>query len=104
MVFDRLYEMRSEIEVALGHELSWERLDDKRASRIALYTSGDWTAEGDELDKIVAWLVATLLQFRAVVPPFIAQARATPPASGGFGPVSESSGSAVFNVEGDPQV
>lgn len=35
-IFDHLHKNRDEIEAALGERVSWERLDDKRASRVAL--------------------------------------------------------------------
>lgn len=38
VIFDKLFKQKEEIEVKLG-ELSWERLDNKRACRIAKYTN-----------------------------------------------------------------
>jgi hypothetical protein len=35
-----LFERRSEIERSIGEPLGWERLDDKSASRVALYHNG----------------------------------------------------------------
>jgi hypothetical protein len=37
-IFDRLYIQRAEIEQVFGGELSWERLDNKEASRITCLT------------------------------------------------------------------
>jgi hypothetical protein len=77
-VFDALQARKVDIEAALGHELSWERLDDKRASRIAVYTQGSAQNEGDDLDRLLNWLVDRLLAFRSVFPPFITAAESTP--------------------------
>ena len=41
-LYDRLYEQRAAIEVDFGDSLSWQRLDDKRASRISFAVSGGW--------------------------------------------------------------
>lgn len=39
-LFDSLYEHKEEIESKLGFSMHWERLDDKKASRIKSYISG----------------------------------------------------------------
>lgn len=39
-LFDWLFNQRDEIHSKLGKDLEWERLDDKRASRIAVYRDG----------------------------------------------------------------
>ena len=54
--FDKLYAQKSAIEGALG-ELSWERIDDKRASRIALYHPGHITDDEKELKALREWAV-----------------------------------------------
>ena len=41
-LYDRLYEQRAAIEVDFGGSLSWQRLDDKRASRISFTLSSGW--------------------------------------------------------------
>ena len=41
-LFDALHAEREAIETELGTELDWQRLDDKRASRISLTVSGGW--------------------------------------------------------------
>lgn len=40
-IFDVLHQQRASIEEAFGEPLSWERMDGKRASRIAVYFPGD---------------------------------------------------------------
>lgn len=47
-------------ETKVGQELSWERLDDKRASRIAAYKSVD-LENSDDRDEALRWGVRTLV-------------------------------------------
>lgn len=47
-LFDRLFSHREEIEDRLGFEMEWERLDDKKASRIKYYIPGlDFDNQGN---------------------------------------------------------
>ena len=72
--FDLVHLDRAEIEQTLG-PLSWERLDDKRASRIAAYTEGSWTATGGERSVVLDWLINMAMRFRATLQPRIDEAR-----------------------------
>jgi hypothetical protein len=67
-VFDLLYSRRESIEQNLGN-LSWERLDGKRASRIAIYTAGSITGEPVALDHLADWAAKSLLAFYGVFKP-----------------------------------
>jgi hypothetical protein len=44
-VFDALHAQREGIERAYGGPLFWQRLDDKRASRISVSVAGGWADE-----------------------------------------------------------
>lgn len=69
-LFNRLKERRESIEVALGGgSLSWERLDDKIACRIADYRPGTIDDDPERLDKIRAWMIDRLLAFKRVFGP-----------------------------------
>lgn len=61
-IFDVLYERRSEIETVFGGPLSWERLDEKRSSRIAMYYNRAATIHSDatELEQLRQWAVQVL--------------------------------------------
>lgn len=91
-LYDRLFESRAAIEAELGEELSWERLDDKQASRIALYTTGSARDPNENIGEILDWFVAKLLGFRAVFPAHVALAREG--ASSSAGPSVETAASA----------
>jgi CBS domain-containing protein len=59
-VFDNLYAQRAALESVLG-ELSWERIDDKRASRIALYHPGHITDDEEHLKAVREWAVEKMI-------------------------------------------
>ncbi len=73
-LFDLLYGQRQELESAVGSELVWERLDEKRASRIALYRLGSIDSPTEELQEIQAWAIATLARFKIAFPSLISTA------------------------------
>lgn len=58
LVFEKLLEKKEEFEAQLG-PLEWERLDNRRASRIALYKDGQITEE-DKLPELRSWAVNTM--------------------------------------------
>lgn len=68
-LFDQLEERKEDIESKLGESLSWERLDDGRASRIAVYQPGKIDDDPEQLDEIRGWMIERLLAFRRVFGP-----------------------------------
>jgi CBS domain-containing protein len=67
-VFDALHNQRNVIEQEVGAELSWERLNKKRASRIAIYADGSITDSEEKLARLREWAVEAMLRFqRAIV-------------------------------------
>jgi hypothetical protein len=70
-LFDRLHTRSEELETALGETLTWERLDERRASRIAAYREGSIEASAEELNDIHAWAIEMLLKFRDVFVPIV---------------------------------
>lgn len=62
--FDELYKHKSEIEDTLG-DLSWERLDDKRACRIAAYID-----MADD-QSMIMWGINTLVSFKDIFSKYI---------------------------------
>ena len=66
MFFDKLYEEKEKIETEFGQELEWERLDNKRACRIAVYRSGSIEDSSEELQKIKEWGIRNLLIMKDV--------------------------------------
>ena len=64
-VFDQLRNQKEIIEGELGQEISWERLDNKRASRLALYTDGAIDDADADLERVKSWHIENLLKLRA---------------------------------------
>lgn len=68
-LFDFLAASSQEIEKTLGKSLEWERLDDRRASRIALYRAGSIENDEDTLNELRAWMIEWLLKLKKVFSP-----------------------------------
>lgn len=62
-VFDALYSQKAIIEDALNLQLSWERIDNKRASRIAIYKDGSITDSEEKLKQLREWAVESMIRF-----------------------------------------
>jgi CBS domain-containing protein len=63
-VFDKLHTYKAEIESKLGERLSWERLESRRASRVALYYEKvSITSESEALMHLQNWAVEMLPRF-----------------------------------------
>ena len=62
LIFDKLAAQRADLEKELG-PISWERIDNKRASRIALYHTGSITDSTAELTRLRAWGVEMMDRF-----------------------------------------
>ncbi len=71
--FDTFIEQKNEIEHELGVSLSWERLDDGIASRIALYHSGKIEDDSQTLDLLKVWAIDTMIKFYQTFSPKIAK-------------------------------
>ena len=64
--FDTLESRRDEIQIEMGTDLSWERLNDARASRIAMYNSGSIDYSPEDLQALSEWAISGILKFREV--------------------------------------
>ncbi|BDG02836.1 DUF4268 domain-containing protein [Anaeromyxobacter oryzae] len=65
-LFDAMLRRRAELEAGVGEPLSWERLDGRRASRIALYYPG---AVLDADETLQAKAASAMVRFRAILSP-----------------------------------
>src|SRR5206468_11981240 len=68
-LFDRFLGCKSEIETTFGEQLEWERLDDRRACRVASYFPGSITASTEQLAAIREGLIDRLLRLKKAVGP-----------------------------------
>lgn len=72
-LFECLLQRKEEIEAALALELKWEKLDGRRACRIAAYRDGDIDSDSQTLVDIRNWTVQNLLKFKSVFPAKVQQ-------------------------------
>jgi hypothetical protein len=68
LIFDALFNNKEEIEREFGAELKWERLENKRACRVARYRDGDIDVDTETLNSIRTWMIEQLLTFKRVFP------------------------------------
>lgn len=73
-VFDRLFREAAELEAQSGEKLGWERLDGRRACRIAAYRPGSIEMSPQELTEVLSWFVDRLLKLKSVFSPKLAEA------------------------------
>ena len=67
--FDELTLSEQSLAEKFGCPLEWERLDNKRASRIAVYREGIIGDSEEELKEIRKWHIENLIKFKEVVIP-----------------------------------
>lgn len=72
-LFAALLGQREAIEAELGLTLDWRELPERKASRIVIEHGGD-TADPEQQEALVQWMVATANAFARVFPSFIAAA------------------------------
>ena len=72
-LLERLEERKTEIEADLGYDLDWQRLENRRACRIALARSGSIDDSPEALTEIRGWMVDNLLSFKRVFGPKLAE-------------------------------
>lgn len=68
-LFALLEAEKDAIQAELGVPLEWERLEEKRASRIAIYRDGTIDFPEDQLSTLRSWGIEMLLKFRDVFGP-----------------------------------
>jgi CBS domain-containing protein len=66
-LFDAVASLQQEVHKELGTDLAWERIDDKRASRIAWYHDGSIVDDPDDLTSLRAWAVSSMPLFNQSV-------------------------------------
>jgi hypothetical protein len=70
-IFDQLGAHKAEIEKSFGEELSWERLEGKRACRIRASVPGGYRSPEDEWPLIQTRLVAAMTRLEAALRPHL---------------------------------
>jgi hypothetical protein len=77
LAFDRLHADRESIERDFGEPLQWERLDGKRACRVACYAPGSIEDAAETYEQHQRWAVDRLLKLKKVFGPRLAIAAST---------------------------
>lgn len=72
-VYDWIRAQKSDLEAKIG-AITWERIDNKRASRIAQYHTGSIMDDAAALADLHAWAVDTMIAFYETLEPVAAQA------------------------------
>ena len=72
-LFDALFEQRDLLQEEFGEQLTWERLDNRRASRIAVYRSGSIEDDTQTLKEVEEWAIKRLLGLKKVFAPKLAE-------------------------------
>lgn len=67
--FDRLEQQKEALESELKTTLEWQRLDNRRASRISVRRSGSIDEDQETLDDIRRWMIRHLLAFKQTFGP-----------------------------------
>jgi len=73
-LFDSLLAQKEDIEQEFREPLEWERLDERRASRIAVYREGHIEQSDEKLADIRGWTTDRLLQLKRVLGPRLVRA------------------------------
>ncbi len=73
-LFDGLHERKAEIEESFGSALSWERLDDKRASRVRYVLKGVGLTDESKWQTIQDAMIGAMGRLANAVKPYLARA------------------------------
>ena len=68
-LFDELEGRKETVETELQEPLEWERLDNRRACRIAVVRSGTIDDDAETLEHVQEWIIEKLLDFKRVFGP-----------------------------------
>ena len=71
-IFDNIHAQREGIEAAISG-ISWERIDNKRASRIAIYHAGEITGDEQTLKALREWAADSMVNFYKTLEPIASQ-------------------------------
>jgi hypothetical protein len=72
LAFDALEADKTAIEAQFGEPLVWERLDERRASRVAIYRPGTIYDDPTMLADVQQWMIQRLLRMKKVLGPHLA--------------------------------
>jgi len=71
--FDKLLKNKEKIEKEFDRKLNWERLDNRRASRIAIYFEGIGIKDKEKWDNLQDTMIDTIVKMESVFKKYISQ-------------------------------
>ena len=74
-IFDKFEDQKEPVEANLNASLEWERLENRRASRISIRRLGSIDDDPGALNELQDWMIEKLLDFRRVFGPRLAELR-----------------------------
>jgi hypothetical protein len=72
-VFDGLFVDKDSIEKELNEKLDWQRLDEKKATRIALFKTGENPSDQESWPSQQEWMLSQMVKFKKVFGPRLAR-------------------------------
>lgn len=66
-IFDLLFSQRDQIEDVMGEKLEWERLLNRRASRIAVYANATIDDDDSKLSELQTWAVDAMIRLEQAI-------------------------------------
>lgn len=76
-IFDMLFKNKQEIEEMFGENLEWERLDGKRACRIAKYFEGSGYKDNEQWEILCEKMIKSMIDLEKALTPAIQKIRIT---------------------------
>ncbi|HLP38206.1 DUF4268 domain-containing protein [Lacibacter sp.] len=73
LLFDSLYKHKSAIEAAFGEELIWEKMEEKKSSRVSIYKAGLNYFNEDDWPAIISFLIDKLNKMEKAVKPYFTE-------------------------------
>jgi hypothetical protein len=70
-LFDHLHKNKDKIEARFGGDLSWERLDNRRASRIAKYFNDIGYRDENRWEYLADAMIENMIKFEQAISPFL---------------------------------
>ena len=69
--FDELYQHKDEIETKLGKKLEWQRLDNRRASRIRIEFKGIGLRDKERWLELQDNMIETMVKMKEIFEPYV---------------------------------
>ncbi|HET9135980.1 MAG TPA: DUF4268 domain-containing protein, partial [Candidatus Kapabacteria bacterium] len=72
-IYDNLFKHKEDIEAKFGDNLSWERLDNRRASRVAKHFQGQGYKDEGNWEELADTMIADMIKLEKAISPYLAK-------------------------------